>query len=99
MIAKKKAQVPLLPSMVLVSLTSSDFNEVFDIPGVIHYLFIDGQKAKVRQEEIDGMKYYLSQKYNSKNKLPAVAQKNVVPELEASGELLRTEGEKCYVLL
>lgn len=63
---KKTAKLPLLPSMVLLSVTPKNFYKVFDIAGVIRYLFIDGQKAKVRQKEIYVMKYYLSQKYNSK---------------------------------
>mgnify|MGYP006083103657 CR=1 FL=1 len=96
---KKKVKVPLLPSMVLVSVTPKNFNKVFDVPGVIRYLFIDGKKAIVRQEEIDAMKHYLSQKYNLKNKRLAVGQQITVPHLDATGELLRIEGKKCFVLL
>jgi len=81
---KKNVKVPLLPSMVLISITPKNFNKVFDFPGVIRYLFIDGQKAKVRQEEIDAMKYYLSQKYNSQKKLPAIGKKIEVPHLGVS---------------
>ncbi len=96
---KKIVKVPLLPSMVLVSITPKNFNKVFDIPGVIRYLFMDGQKAKVRQEEIDAMKYYLSQKFNSQKKIPVIGKKIEVPHLGVSGELLRIEGKKCFVLL
>ena len=44
---KKTVKLPLLPSMVLMSITPKNFNKVFDVPGVIGYLFIDGQKSEV----------------------------------------------------
>ena len=36
---KKKVLVPLLPSMVLVRLDEKEVQKVFDIPGVVLYLF------------------------------------------------------------
>ena len=39
------------------------------------------------------------QKYNSQKKLPTVGKKIEVPHLGVSGELLRIEGKKCFVLL
>lgn len=52
----KKVTVPLLPSMVLVSIEPIERNKVFDVPGVVRYLFYLGQPAKVRDNEIEVLK-------------------------------------------
>jgi hypothetical protein len=36
---KKKILVPVLPSMVLVNIDEKNRNRVFDIPGVVRYMF------------------------------------------------------------
>jgi hypothetical protein len=77
---KKTVKLPLLPSMVLLSVTPKNFYKVFDIAGVIRYLFIDGQKAEVRQKEIYVMKYY-HLKNTILKKLTAVVKKIEVPHL------------------
>ena len=56
---KKKVDVPVLPSMVLVRLEEKDVNDVFNINGVIRYMFWLGKRAIVRQQEIDVLKNYL----------------------------------------
>ncbi|MDB4605785.1 UpxY family transcription antiterminator [Cyclobacteriaceae bacterium] len=49
---KKKIWVPLLPSMVLVNIEEREKNKVFDVQGVVRYLFWLGQPAKVSVEEV-----------------------------------------------
>ncbi len=56
---KKKVDVPLLPSMVLVRLEEKDVNNVFNINGVIRYMFWLGKRAIVREQEVDILKNYL----------------------------------------
>ena len=56
---KKKVDVPVLPSMVLVRLEEKDVNDVFNINGVVRYMFWLGKRAIVRQKEIDVLKNYL----------------------------------------
>lgn len=53
---KKKIEVPLFNSYVFVHLADTDRNSVFQIPGVIRYLFWLGKPAIVRDEEIDIIK-------------------------------------------
>ena len=53
---KKKVLVPLLPSMVLVKLLESERNCVFDVPGVVRYMFWDGEPVVVREDEVDVLK-------------------------------------------
>ena len=61
---KKRIQVPVLPSMVLVNIDDKDINRVFESPEVVRYMFWLGQRAIVRQSEVDILKKYLKGDYN-----------------------------------
>ena len=61
---KKRIQVPVLPSMVLVNIDTKDINRVFESSGVIRYMFWLGKRAIVRHEEVDILKKYLNGSYN-----------------------------------
>ncbi len=61
---KKRIQVPVLPSMVLVNIDDKDINTVFESTGVVRYMFWLGKRAIVRQSEIDILKKYLDGSYN-----------------------------------
>ena len=61
---KKRIQVPVLPSMVLVNIDAKDMNRVFESSGVIRYMFWLGKKAIVKQNEVDILKKYLKGDYN-----------------------------------
>jgi transcription antitermination factor NusG len=58
---KKKILVPVLPSMVLVKIDEKDRNKVFDIPGVLRYMFWLKKHAVVKEEEVDSLKTLLTQ--------------------------------------
>ena len=57
---KKKVQVPLISSYVFVKLKESEHDIVFQLPGVVRYLFWLGKPALVRDEEIQTMQNWLS---------------------------------------
>ncbi|CAD0005008.1 UpxY family transcription antiterminator [Flavobacterium chungangense] len=57
---KKKVEVPLFNSYVFVQLSDADRNLVFQVAGVIRYLFWLGKAAIVRNEEITTIKKCLS---------------------------------------
>ena len=61
---KKRIQVPVLPSMVLVNIDDKDINRVFESPEVVRYMFWLGQRAIVRQSEVDILKKYLKGDFN-----------------------------------
>ena len=61
---KKRVEIPLLPSMVLVNLDDEHINRVFECPGVVRYMFWLGKRAIVRQSEVDILKKYLQGDYN-----------------------------------
>jgi transcriptional antiterminator RfaH len=50
---KKKIQVPLFNSYLFVNMDEKDREKVFQVSGVVRYLFWLGKPAIVRDEEID----------------------------------------------
>jgi len=61
---KKRIDVPLLSSMVLVKIDDKDINTVFECSLVVRYMFWLGRRAIVRQSEIDILKKYLNEDYS-----------------------------------
>ena len=61
----KKVASPVLPSYVFVKLTEARRNEVFEIPGVVRYVFWLGKPAIIREVELELLKKYLLQDYTS----------------------------------
>lgn len=56
---KKKIQFPLFKSYVFIKLEEKRRNRVFDVPGVVRYLFWLGKPAIVRNEEIEVIREWL----------------------------------------
>ena len=61
---KKRIEVPVLPSMVLVNIDDNEINKVFKCSSVVRYMFWLGKRAVVRQSEVDILKKYLKGDYN-----------------------------------
>ena len=95
---KKKVLVPLLPSMVLVSLQDKQVDQVFEVPGVIRYLFEHGKRAKVSNEEVLAMQRYLEITHPTQKELEA-GDTVKVPLLEQEATLLSIKGKKCLAQL
>ena len=96
---KKKILVPLLPSMVLVSLQENEVHKVFDAPGVIRYMFEYGKRAIVSNEEVLAMQYYLELSYCQKQQEVAIGDTLQVPLLEEEAILLSKKGKNCIAQL
>jgi transcription antitermination factor NusG len=79
---KKKILVPVLPSMVLVNIDEKERNRVFDIPGVVRYMFWLGKHAVVKEDEVESLKSLL-------NKNNIISQKN---EILNVGETINITG-------
>lgn len=56
---KKKVQEPLLPSYVFIQIEEKNRDQVFQVAGVVRYLFWLGKPAVVRYEEIETLKSWL----------------------------------------
>ena len=63
---KKTIIQPLLSSYVFVKLDEKDRSLVFQVPGVVRYLFWLGKPAIVREQEIQAMKELQEEKYYKK---------------------------------
>jgi transcriptional antiterminator RfaH len=96
---KKKVLVPLLPSMVLVRLQESQVDQVFEVPGVVRYLFEHGKRAKVSNLEVLAMQRYLENTYETTQKELEVGDSVKVPLLEQEATLLSIKGKKCLAQL
>ncbi|MBB4803690.1 transcription antitermination factor NusG [Flavobacterium nitrogenifigens] len=53
---KKKVEVPLFNSYVFVQIPDSERNSVFQVAGIVRYLFWLGKPAVVKDEEINTIK-------------------------------------------
>jgi transcription antitermination factor NusG len=99
---KKKILVPVLPSMVLVNIDKKERNKVFDIPGVVRYMFWLGKHAIVKQEEVDSLKTLLTQNNIISQDTIAlkVGEKIDVPGLESqSGIIKKISTNQIWVVL
>jgi transcriptional antiterminator RfaH len=57
---KKTIEVPLFKSYVFVNIEEADRQKVFDVPGVVRYLYWLGKPAVVREIEMETLKKWLS---------------------------------------
>ena len=96
---KKKILVPLLPSMVLVSLNEKDVNKVFEVAAVVRYLFENTKRAEVSNKEVLAMQYYLEHSYCQRQQEVAIGDTLRVPLLEEEGILLSKKGKNCIAQL
>ena len=96
---KKKIIVPLLPSMVLVNIHEKQVNKVFEVAGVVRYLFENQKRAEVSNEEVLAMKYYLENTYYPKQKKLAVGVTVKVPLLGEEATVIAVKGKNCLAQL
>ena len=99
---KKKILVPVLPSMVLVNVDEKQRNRVFDIPGVVRYMFWLGKHAIVKEEEVGSLKTLLTQNniVSQKTETFKVGETINVPGFEnQSGIIKKISPNKIWVIL
>jgi len=96
---KKKVQVPLLPSMVLVRIKEHEIDKVFEVPGVVRFLFEKGKRAKVLNEEVLAMKNYLNNTLYTQQKTIKKGDVVQVPLLNKEAKVLAVQGKKCMARL
>jgi transcription antitermination factor NusG len=62
---KKKVETPLINSYVFVNIEDNKRNIVFEVPGVVRYLFWLGKPATIHDKEIDALKDSLKGVFSS----------------------------------
>jgi len=97
---KKKVTVCLLPSMVLVCLEENEVDKVFEVPGVRRYLFVNGKRARVTNDEVLAMKHYIENTYQlTDEKKLEVGEKVKIPFLDQEAEIISVKGKNCIAQL
>ena len=96
---KKKITIALLPSMVLVNLENKDPNVVFDIPGVVRYLFDQGKRAVVSNAEVIAMQCYQNNTLHINENELKIGDTVREPLLEEEAILLSQKGKNCIAQL
>jgi transcription antitermination factor NusG len=96
---KKKITVPLLPSMVLVQVLEKEVDRVFEIHGVLRFLFEHGKRASVSNEEVLAMRSYLESMSAEDERGLAIGDVVKVPLLEQQATVLSIKGKKCLAQL
>ena len=96
---KKKMTIALLPSMVLVNLENKDPNIVFDVPGVVRFLFDQGKRAVVSNAEIIAMQCYQNNTLQINESELKIGDTVKVPLLEQDAILLSQKGKNCIAQL
>ena len=97
---KKKVTLCLLPSMVLVCLEEKEVNKVFEVPGVRRYLFVHGERARVKNDEVLAMKHYIENTYQLLDKKEhLVGSKIKIPSLNQEAEIISVKGKRCIAQL
>lgn len=56
---KKKIEIPILPSMILVNIKDDERDKVFNRRHAVRYLYWLGQPAKVTSEEVESLRSML----------------------------------------
>ena len=100
---KKKVEVPLLPSMILVRLDDAYRNLVFETPGVLRYLYWLGKPAVVSNKEVEVLLEMKSHNLDINNVRKydegmEIELKGLGHEVE-KGTIKYVSGSQCWVVL
>ena len=108
---KKVINVPLFNSYIFVQIEEKNRNQVFEVPGVIRYLFWLGKPAIVKNFEIESIKNWLSHSdvfdvvvdvWKKGDKIvlesgPFISQSVVIQEVKQSHYILILESLGCVL--
>ena len=93
-----KKNICLLPSMVLVFIEKKNINKVFEINYVKNYMFFNGKRAKVKNDEILAMKYYLKNQKKINNRIK-IGDSIKIDSLNQYATIKDIKGNKCFAYL
>ena len=93
-----KKNICLLPSMVLVFIENKEINKVFKINYVKKYMFFNGQRAEVKNDEILAMKDYLKNKQKINHNIK-IGDSIKIDSLNQNAKVISVKGKKCFAFL
>ena len=88
----------LLPSMVLVFIEKKNINKVFEINYVKKYMFFNGERAIVKNDEISAMKDYVKNKRIINNNIK-IGDSIKIDSLNQNATVIDVKGKKCFGFL
>ena len=99
----KKVESPFLPSTVFVQTSNTDRNNVFNVPGVVRYLFWLGKPAEVTEEEIETLKEVCTDNVQLESvetlKKGDEIEVNNLGSTPQEGVLKKVSGNTCWITL
>jgi transcriptional antiterminator RfaH len=100
---KKKVEVPVLPSMVLVHIEDKHRNRVFDFAQAVRYLFWMNKPAVVRDIEVESLRHSLERKATT-IQIESIKVGDKISLKEAGfenmeGTVTHFRGKQCWVVL
>lgn len=96
---KKKLDVAILPSIVLVNIPEKESDLVFQVPGVLRYLVERGKRVKVQDKEVLAMQLYLEGKAVLNQAKVKVGDTVKVAQLNKKATVLALKGRRCLARL
>ena len=93
-----KKNICLLPSMVLVFIEKKNINKVFEINYVKKYMFFNGERAIVKNDEISAMKDYVKNKKIINNNIK-IGDSIKIDSLNQNATVIDVKGKKCFAFL
>lgn len=108
---KKIVSVPLFSSYIFVQVEEKNRNRIFEVPGVVRYLFWLGKPATVKDSEIETIKNWLSapgiyevslHKWKKGDKImldsgPFIGQSAIIQEVKQNHYILILESLGCML--
>lgn len=96
---KKWVESPIISSYIFIQIHSSDYNRVFEVPGVVAYVSHKGKAISIPDEQIDAMRRTIENKLNFSVETDSIKKGQVVtvttgPLKGVTGKVLEVRGER-----
>ena len=86
--------------MVLVCLEEKEVSKVFEVPALVRYLFVYGERARATNDQVLAMKHYIENTYLLIDKKENLfGSKIKLPLLDQEAEVISAKGKRCIAKL
>jgi transcription antitermination factor NusG len=94
---KKWVEEPLFRSYMFVRVNEKDYYEALNTPGIVRYITFEGRAVPVPQQQIDAIRYYLSEEDQPVEAFPGLSPGQAVEVMKGPlrglcGELVEIAG-------
>ena len=94
---KKKVELPLFNSYLFVKITSKEYFEVLNTPGIVKYIYFEGKAAVIRENQIEGIRQLIDSevKFEIVDHLLPIGTRVIIkkgPLMGLNGEIVEYKG-------